>query len=59
MNAPLRGRLDSTEEQAGVKTSSLYRPRGYAHDGALTVTGRTFGEEAAGAKETPGQPVIH
>ena len=32
---------------------------GYAHDGALTVTGRTFGEEAADAKETPGQPVIH
>ena len=32
---------------------------GYAHRDALTVTGRTFGEEAAEAKETPGQPVIH
>ncbi len=32
---------------------------GYAHGGALTVTGRTFAEEAADAKETPGQPVIH
>ncbi len=32
---------------------------GYAHRDAITVTGRTFGEEAADAKETPGQPVIH
>ncbi len=32
---------------------------GYAHGDALTVTGRTFAEEAADAKETPGQPVIH
>src|SRR5580698_7689220 len=32
---------------------------GYAHGSALTVTGRTFAEEAADAKETPGQPVIH
>ena len=32
---------------------------GYAHGGALTVTGRTFAEEAADAQETPGQPVIH
>src|SRR5580658_3410680 len=32
---------------------------GYAHGGALTVTGRTFAEEAADAKETSGQPVIH
>ncbi len=31
---------------------------GYAHAGALTVTGRTFAEEAAGAVETPGQEVI-
>jgi dihydroxy-acid dehydratase len=31
---------------------------GYAHRDALTVTGRTFGEEAADAKETAGQPVI-
>jgi len=32
---------------------------GYAHRDVLTVTGRTFGEEAADAKETPGQEVIH
>ncbi len=32
---------------------------GYAHRDAVTVTGRTFAEEAADAKETPGQPVIH
>ena len=32
---------------------------GYVHPGALTVTGRTFGEEAADAKETAGQEVIH
>lgn len=32
---------------------------GYAHRDAITVTGRTFGEEAAEAKETAGQPVIH
>jgi len=31
---------------------------GYAHGSALTVTGRTFAEEAADAKETPGQEVI-
>ena len=32
---------------------------GYADGDALTVTGRTFAEEAADAKETPGQEVIH
>ena len=31
---------------------------GYAHKDAMTVTGRTFGAEAADAKETPGQEVI-
>jgi dihydroxy-acid dehydratase len=31
---------------------------GFAAGGALTVTGRTFAEEAAGARETPGQEVI-
>jgi dihydroxy-acid dehydratase len=31
---------------------------GYAHGEALTVTGRTFAEEANDAKETPGQEVI-
>ena len=31
---------------------------GYAHGDAMTVTGRTFAEEAADAKETPGQEVI-
>ena len=31
---------------------------GFADKSALTVTGRTFGEEAADAKETPGQEVI-
>jgi len=31
---------------------------GFADGGALTVTGRTFGEEAAEAHETPGQEVI-
>jgi dihydroxy-acid dehydratase len=31
---------------------------GYAHKDAMTVTGRTFGEEAADAKETAGQEVI-
>jgi len=31
---------------------------GYAHKDAMTVTGRTFGVEAAEAKETPGQDVI-
>ena len=31
---------------------------GYIHKDALTVTGRTFGEEAADARETPGQEVI-
>jgi dihydroxy-acid dehydratase len=32
---------------------------GYVDGSALTVTGRTFAEEAAEAKETPGQEVIH
>jgi dihydroxy-acid dehydratase len=31
---------------------------GYVDPSALTVTGRTLGEEAASAKETPGQDVI-
>jgi dihydroxy-acid dehydratase len=32
---------------------------GYVDGSAMTVTGRTFAEEAAEAKETPGQEVIH
>jgi dihydroxy-acid dehydratase len=32
---------------------------GYAHADALTVTGRSFGEEAADARETPGQEVVN
>jgi dihydroxy-acid dehydratase len=32
---------------------------GYADGSTLTCTGRTFAEEAADAKETAGQPVIH
>lgn len=32
---------------------------GYADGSVMTVTGRTFAEEAAAAKETPGQEVIH
>src|SRR5215831_2081134 len=32
---------------------------GYVHRDAITVTGRTFAEEAAEASETPGQEVIH
>jgi dihydroxy-acid dehydratase len=32
---------------------------GFADGSALTVTGRTFAEEAASAQETPGQEVIH
>jgi dihydroxy-acid dehydratase len=32
---------------------------GYVDTSAMTVTGRTFGEEAAEAVETPGQEVIH
>jgi dihydroxy-acid dehydratase len=32
---------------------------GYVDGSALTVTGRTFAEEAADAQETPGQEVIH
>ena len=31
---------------------------GFIHKGCITVTGRTFAEEAADAKETPGQDVI-
>jgi len=31
---------------------------GFIHKGCITVTGRTFAEEAAEAKETPGQDVI-
>ena len=31
---------------------------GYVDGSAITVTGRTFAEEAADAKETPGQEVI-
>jgi len=31
---------------------------GYVDGSAVTVTGRTFAQEAAEAKETPGQPVI-
>ena len=31
---------------------------GFAHGDTITVTGRTFAEEAADAKETPGQEVI-
>jgi dihydroxy-acid dehydratase len=32
---------------------------GYADGSALTITGRTLADEAAEAKETPGQEVIH
>jgi dihydroxy-acid dehydratase len=32
---------------------------GYADGSAMTVTGRTLAQEAADAKETPGQEVIH
>ncbi len=32
---------------------------GLLHADELTVTGRTIGEEADRAKETPGQPVVH
>jgi dihydroxy-acid dehydratase len=32
---------------------------GYAETSVITCTGRTFGEEAADAVETPGQEVIH
>jgi dihydroxy-acid dehydratase len=32
---------------------------GYAHADALTVTGRSFGEEAADAREMPGQEVVN
>ena len=32
---------------------------GLAHGECLTITGRSFAEEAAGARETPGQQVIH
>jgi dihydroxy-acid dehydratase len=32
---------------------------GYADGSAPTITGRTFAEEAADARETPGQDVIH
>jgi len=32
---------------------------GHVHRDAITVTGRTFAEEAAEASETPGQEVIH
>jgi dihydroxy-acid dehydratase len=32
---------------------------GYADGSAMTVTGRTFAEEANAARETPGQQVIH
>ncbi len=32
---------------------------GYADGSCITITGRTFAAEAAGARETPGQPVIH
>src|SRR5579863_3103712 len=31
---------------------------GYVHNDAMTVTGRTFAQEAADAQETPGQEVI-
>src|SRR5579863_8012741 len=31
---------------------------GYVHNDAMTVTGRTFAQEAADAQETPGQAVI-
>jgi dihydroxy-acid dehydratase len=31
---------------------------GYVHNDAMTVTGRTFAQEAADAEETPGQEVI-
>lgn len=32
---------------------------GLVHNDALTVTGKTFAEAAQGAKETPGQDVVH
>jgi dihydroxy-acid dehydratase len=32
---------------------------GYVDGSAITITGRTFAEEAAEARETPGQQVIH
>jgi dihydroxy-acid dehydratase len=32
---------------------------GLLHEGEMTVTGRTIGEEARAARETPGQAVVH
>ncbi len=42
----------------GVVANRLVEGR-YAHGDALTVTGRTFAQEASDAKETAGQEVIH
>ncbi len=37
----------------------LQNGKKYLHADALTVTGRTIGEEASAAQETPGQEVVH
>ncbi len=47
-------------DKAGGTTLAAKRlvDGGHVHNDAMTVTGKTFAEEAAAAKETPGQDVV-
>jgi dihydroxy-acid dehydratase len=55
------GRYVATDLYAAGGTALVAKrmlEAGLLHGECLTVTGRTLGEEAAGAKETPGQDVV-
>ena len=56
------GRFVATDlhEAGGIGLVALrLRELGVLHRSALTVTGRTVGDEAGSAQETPGQKVVH
>ena len=56
------GRFVATDlyEAGGISlVAHRLRELGVLHGAALTVTGRTVGDEAGSAKETPGQEVVH
>jgi dihydroxy-acid dehydratase len=56
------GRFVATDLYAAGGTSLVAKrmlEAGLLHGDCITVTGRTIAQEAAGAKETPGQEVVH
>ena len=56
------GRFVATDlyEAGGISlVAHRLRELGVLHGAALTVTGRTVGDEAGSAQETPGQEVVH